>query len=63
MVAAGAVVPAGTTIPAGQLWAGNPAKFLRELKPEEKNFLPVSADVYSTLASEHSSEAARPPPF
>jgi hypothetical protein len=39
MVAAGAVVEAGTTIPAGQIWGGNPAKFLRELKPEEAKFL------------------------
>lgn len=39
MVAAGAVVEPGTTIPAGQIWGGNPARFLRELKPEESRFL------------------------
>lgn len=35
MVAAGAVVPPGTHIPSGQIFAGNPAKYLRDLKPEE----------------------------
>ena len=63
MVAAGAVVQADTLVPAGQLWAGNPAKFLRDIKPEEKSFLPVSADVYSKLASEHATEASKTPPF
>ena len=43
MVAAGAVVEAGTTIPAGQIWGGNPARFLRELKPEESRFLTGAA--------------------
>ena len=35
MVAAGAVVTPGTLIPSGQLWAGNPAKFIRDLSEEE----------------------------
>lgn len=39
MVAAGAVVDRGTTVPSGELWAGNPAKRLRELKEEEKAYL------------------------
>ena len=31
VVAAGALVPPGTRIPSGQVWAGSPAKFLRNL--------------------------------
>lgn len=31
IVAAGSVVTSGTMIPAGQLWAGNPAVFVRDL--------------------------------
>jgi carbonic anhydrase/acetyltransferase-like protein (isoleucine patch superfamily) len=35
MVAAGAVLPPNTLVPSGQIFAGNPAKYLRDLKPEE----------------------------
>jgi carbonic anhydrase/acetyltransferase-like protein (isoleucine patch superfamily) len=35
MVAAGAVLPPNTVVPSGQIFAGNPAKYLRDLKPEE----------------------------
>jgi carbonic anhydrase/acetyltransferase-like protein (isoleucine patch superfamily) len=42
VVAAGAVVGPGITIPAGQVWGGNPARFLRAVKPEEANFFQVS---------------------
>ena len=31
MVAAGALVPPGKIVPSGQLWAGSPAKLMREL--------------------------------
>lgn len=39
MLAAGSVVGSGETIPSGELWAGNPARKLRELKEEEKQYL------------------------
>jgi carbonic anhydrase/acetyltransferase-like protein (isoleucine patch superfamily) len=39
MVAAGAVVGPGTTVASGELWAGNPAKRVRELKQEERDYL------------------------
>jgi len=39
MVAAGSVVLPNTFIPSGQLWAGNPAKFIRNLTEEELAFL------------------------
>ena len=35
VVAAGALVPPGTTIPSGQVWAGSPAKFIRTLAEGE----------------------------
>ena len=34
-LAAGSVLPKGTNVPAGQLWAGSPAKYVRALTPEE----------------------------
>jgi len=36
MLAAGAMLTPGKRIPAGQLWAGRPARFLRDLSPDER---------------------------
>ena len=52
-VAAGAIVTPGKRIPKGQIWAGNPAKYFRELKPEETSFIPVSCQNYVDLAAEY----------
>ena len=49
MVAAGAVVTPGKRVKAGELWSGNPAKPMRELKPEELAFFPKSAANYKAL--------------
>lgn len=35
MLAAGALLPPGRRVPSGELWAGTPARRLRELRPEE----------------------------
>jgi carbonic anhydrase/acetyltransferase-like protein (isoleucine patch superfamily) len=35
MLAAGAMLTPGKRIPSGQLWAGRPAKYMRDLRPEE----------------------------
>jgi carbonic anhydrase/acetyltransferase-like protein (isoleucine patch superfamily) len=35
MLAAGAMLTPGRRIPSGQLWAGRPAKYVRDLRPEE----------------------------
>lgn len=59
MVAAGALVSQGTRVPSGQVWAGVPAKFLRNLTTEEKEFLPVSADNYAKLAAVHAVETTK----
>ena len=46
MLAAGAVLTPGKRVPSGQLWAGYPAKYFRDLTEEEINFIPVSAANY-----------------
>jgi carbonic anhydrase/acetyltransferase-like protein (isoleucine patch superfamily) len=53
MVAAGAVVPAGATVPGGELWGGNPARRLRDLKPEERDYLEALPQRYQELAAQH----------
>jgi gamma-carbonic anhydrase len=58
MVAAGAVVMPKTVVPTGELWGGNPAKRLRDLKPQETSFLPLSADHYMDLAKAHGKDCA-----
>jgi carbonic anhydrase/acetyltransferase-like protein (isoleucine patch superfamily) len=42
------------------LIAGNPAVFLRKLKPEEAKFLPESAEHYAQLSAEHLAESYKP---
>lgn len=46
MVAAGALVTPNKRILKGQLWAGSPAKYFRDLTPEEIAFIPVSEENY-----------------
>ncbi len=52
-VAAGAIVTPGKRIPKGQIWAGNPAKYFRDLKPEETAFIPISSNNYVELARDY----------
>lgn len=56
MVAAGALVTPGKRVKAGELWAGNPAKFMRELTPEEMAGLPQAAPHYVRLAQQYKAE-------
>lgn len=60
MVAAGSLVRQNTRIPAGEVWGGNPAKFLRKLTDEEIAFISESATNYSNLAEAHSEENSKP---
>lgn len=53
MVAAGAMVPYRKVIPAGEIWAGNPAKFLREMKQSEKDYILQSAQNYVNDAMDY----------
>lgn len=56
MVAAGAVVTPGKRVRRGELWAGNPAKIMRELRPEDVEFFPRSAANYVALAEQYRTE-------
>ncbi|KAL5704678.1 Gamma carbonic anhydrase 1 [Ranunculus cassubicifolius] len=60
MVAGGALVRQNTRIPSGEVWGGNPARYLRKLTEEEKSFITTSAITYSNLAQAHASENAKP---
>ncbi|MBI1208772.1 MAG: gamma carbonic anhydrase family protein [Azospirillum sp.] len=53
MVAAGALVTPGKRIKAGQLWAGRPAKHIRDLSQADLKEFPVSAARYVALAKDY----------
>ena len=53
MVAAGALVPPGKVVRKGELWAGNPARMMRELTGQELAFFPVSAERYVELSKSY----------
>jgi carbonic anhydrase/acetyltransferase-like protein (isoleucine patch superfamily) len=55
MLAAGGVLTPGKVIKSGQIWAGNPAKYFRDLTQAEKDYIKVSADNYAELAREYKS--------
>ncbi|KAI5387096.1 hypothetical protein KIW84_073306 [Lathyrus oleraceus] len=50
MVAVGALVKMNSRIPSGEIWARNPAKFLKKLTAEEISFISQSVISYSNLA-------------
>jgi len=58
MLAAGAMLTPGKRIPKGQLWAGRPAKYFRDLTPEEIKFIPISAANYVKHVEEYLNEGA-----
>jgi carbonic anhydrase/acetyltransferase-like protein (isoleucine patch superfamily) len=53
MVAAGALVTPGKRIPKGQLWAGSPARFMRELRDTDYATMRASAKYYTELARKY----------
>ncbi|KAK7358658.1 hypothetical protein VNO77_00596 [Canavalia gladiata] len=53
---AGSVVPPGRRIPSGELWAGNPARFVRTLTHEEILEIPKLAVAINDLSRDHYSE-------
>ena len=53
MVAAGALVTPNKRVPSGQLWAGSPARFVRELSLEEKEYIKHSAKHYVEIAKNY----------
>ncbi|AZL15842.1 gamma carbonic anhydrase family protein [Rickettsiales endosymbiont of Stachyamoeba lipophora] len=50
MVAAGSVVPPKKIVKTNEIWAGNPAKFLRYLTDEEQDYIKQSAINYFNLS-------------
>jgi gamma-carbonic anhydrase len=50
MLGAGGLLTPGKRIPAGQLWLGNPAKYIRDLTPDEITRNRAGAAGYATLA-------------
>eukprot|EP00747_Dinoflagellata_sp_TGD_P196688 gnl/TRDRNA2_/TRDRNA2_67095_c0_seq1.p1 gnl/TRDRNA2_/TRDRNA2_67095_c0~~gnl/TRDRNA2_/TRDRNA2_67095_c0_seq1.p1 ORF type:complete len:208 (+),score=28.60 gnl/TRDRNA2_/TRDRNA2_67095_c0_seq1:45-668(+) len=53
MVGAGALVTPGRVVKSRELWAGRPAKRVRELTEAEVEFIMKSAEFYQALASQH----------
>jgi carbonic anhydrase/acetyltransferase-like protein (isoleucine patch superfamily) len=53
MLAAGALLAPGRRIPAGQLWAGRPAKYVRDLSEEELAGQQAGVAHYVALAKLH----------
>lgn len=53
---AGSVLPPGRRIPTGELWAGNPARFVRKLTYEEIAEIPKLAVAINDLMQHHFSE-------
>lgn len=60
MLAAGAMLTPGKRIKAGELWAGRPAKYWRDLTQEELDFIPVSAENYYRHVLEYQEMMAAP---
>ena len=53
MVAAGALITPGKRIRRGELWAGSPAKLLRQLSEKEIAYFAYAARHYRDLAASH----------
>jgi len=52
LVAAGAVLPPGTLIKKGELWAGNPARLVRLISAKEEELIHNTPKVYCNLSKE-----------
>lgn len=56
MVAAGALVTPGKIVKAGEVWAGSPAKKLRDVNQKDLDFFALNRERYARLAQEYQSE-------
>jgi gamma-carbonic anhydrase len=59
LVAACSVVLSGTVIPPGTLWAGNPAKYRRDLRPDEVEGLKTYWKNYLEYKTEYLADEAK----
>jgi carbonic anhydrase/acetyltransferase-like protein (isoleucine patch superfamily) len=60
MLAAGALLTPGRRMPAGQLWAGRPAKYVRDLSEEEFAGQQAGVAHYVALAKLHAAVSGEP---
>jgi len=56
MLAAGAMLTQGKRIPQGQLWAGRPAKYVRDLTEADLAGMRLGVAHYVALAKRHAAE-------
>jgi len=56
VIAPGSLVTSNKRIPAGELWGGSPATFIRQLTPEEQADVSTSANTQYNLAKKHEEE-------
>lgn len=56
VVADGAVIHPGRRVPKGEVWAGNPAQFVRKLSASEMAQLEEDAEAAADLAMTHNHE-------
>lgn len=61
MVAAGALVTPNKRIPSGQIWGGSPAKYLRELRDDDRALITWSEQNYCTLGATYRSGSQSAP--
>lgn len=59
MLAAGGLLTPGKRIPTGQLWAGSPARYMRDLTEKELAYIKWSAPHYVELGQAHKSETEK----
>lgn len=53
MVAAGALVTPGKRVLKGQLWGGMPARYMRDLRQEEKNYFDLVIEHYMDVSGRY----------
>ena len=61
ILAAGSVLPADTTIPAGEMWGGSPAKKIGMVTPTDSAGIARTAEATAELAKLHMDEAWKHP--
>jgi len=53
LVAAGSLVTPGKRVPAGQMWAGSPARYVRDVNDKDREMMNYVQPNYVTLAREY----------
>lgn len=61
VLGAGSVLTPGSVVPAGQLWLGSPARFVRAVTAEEQQQFAAQCNQYVELAKMHAAECGKTP--